>query len=192
MKMAGGVSGSGLNSTLKIPRKITIREIPYGTSTESLINSIENAAKKGKVKIATINDFTAEEVEIEIKLPRGVHTQDVVDALYAFTDCEVNISCNLLVIKDNMPVEMTVTEVIRHHAGFLVDLLTKELKLEEKQLLDRLHMRTLEQILSRKGSIKPLRTKELRKPFTRPYSRGLSHLKPRFGGRSPRKIWIDF
>jgi len=130
----------------KDPKKIVIREIPYGTSTESLINSIEGAAKKNKVKIASIHDYTAEKVEIEIRLPRGLHTQDVVDALYAFTDCEVNISCNLLVIKENLPVEMTVTQVIKHHAGFLVDLLIKELKLEEKNLLDKLHMRTLEQI----------------------------------------------
>jgi topoisomerase-4 subunit A len=147
----------------KDPKKIIVREIPYGTTTESLINSIENAAKKGKVKIATINDFTAEDVEIEIKLPRGVHTQDVVDALYAFTDCEVNVSCNLLVIRDNMPVEMTVTEVVQFHAGYLVELLTKELKLEEKQLLDRLHMRTLEQIFIEERiykSIEDKRTQE--------------------------------
>ena len=69
------------------PKRIVIRELPFGATTTSLIDSIENAARKNKVKIASISDFTAEDVEIEIKLPRGVYTQEVVDALYAFTDC---------------------------------------------------------------------------------------------------------
>jgi len=128
------------------PKKIVIREIPFGTTTESLINSIETAARRNKIKIASINDFTTENVEIEVKLPRGVYTDDLVDALYAFTDCEVSISCNLLVIKDQIPTIMTVSEVIQYHAKQLVQILTEELKLEEKQLKDRLHMRTIEQI----------------------------------------------
>jgi len=130
----------------KDPKRILIREIPFGTTTESLINSIEDAAKKNKIKIAGISDFTAENVEIEVKLARGVHTQDVVDSLYAFTDCEYSISVNLMVIKDEKPVVMTVSQVIEHSARQLVDVLTKELKLEEGQLRDKLHAKTLEQI----------------------------------------------
>ncbi len=128
------------------PKKITIRELPYGSTTETLIASIENAARKNKIKIGSINDFTTEKVEIEIKLPRGVHTKDVLEGLYAFTDCEVSISVNLLLIKDNNPVVMTIPEVIQYHADQLVTILKKELKLEEGQLLDKLHARTLERI----------------------------------------------
>jgi len=128
------------------PKKIIIRELPFGSTTESLINSIEAAAKKNKIKISTIDDYSAEGVEIEIKLARGVYTGDTVDALFAFTDCESSIPVNLLVIKDGIPTIMTVSEVIQHHAERLVEILTAELKLEQKQLGDRLHARTIEQI----------------------------------------------
>ncbi|MBU8912723.1 MAG: DNA topoisomerase IV subunit A [Spirochaetales bacterium] len=128
------------------PKRIVIREIPFGSTTDSLIGSIENAARKNKVKIAGISDFTAESVEIEIKLPRGVYTEELVDALYAFTECENSISVNLLVIKDDKPVTMTTSEVIQYHAERLVAILTRELELERSQLLDRLHARTLERI----------------------------------------------
>lgn len=130
----------------KDPKRIVIRELPFGSTTDSLIASIENAARKNKVKIAGINDFTAENVEIEIRLPRGVYTEELVDALYAFTECENSISTNLLVIKDEKPVAMTVTEVVQYHAKRLVFILTRELELERGQLLDKLHARTLERI----------------------------------------------
>ncbi len=128
------------------PKRIVIREIPYGTTTESLITSIENAARKGKIKIGSITDFTAENIEIEIKLPRAIHTADMVDALYAFTDCETSISVNLLVIRDNVPTLMTVSEVVRYHAQHLLDVLKAELHVEEGHLKDTLHARTLERI----------------------------------------------
>lgn len=128
------------------PKRIVIRELPYGCTTESLIASIEAAARKGVLKIASINDFTTEEVEIEIKLARGTYSKDVVDSLFAFTDCEVSIPVNLLVIKDKTPVQMTVSEVIDYHTKRLVEILKQELLLEQKTLLDRLHIRTLEQI----------------------------------------------
>lgn len=128
------------------PKRIVIREIPFGSTTDSLIASVENAARKNKVKIAGISDFTAESVEIEIKLPRGVYTEELIDALYAFTECENSISVNLLVIKDEKPVTMTIPEVIQYHSERLVAILTRELELERSQLLDRLHARTLERI----------------------------------------------
>ncbi len=127
-------------------KRIVIREIPFGTTTESIIASIENASRKGKIKIGSINDFTTETIEIEIKLSRNVHTKDVVDSLYAFTDCESSISINLLVIKDNMPVIMTVTEVIAYHAKHLLEVLRAELNVMEADLKDKIHARTLERI----------------------------------------------
>ncbi|MDR3144673.1 MAG: DNA topoisomerase IV subunit A [Treponema sp.] len=128
------------------PKRIVIRELPFGSTTESLMASAENAARAGRLKIQSINDFTTDTVEIEIKLARGVYSEETVDALYAFTECEQSISVNFLVIRDNLPVVMTVTEVIKHHAKQLVKILTRELELEKKELTDKLHLRALERI----------------------------------------------
>ncbi len=127
-------------------KKIVITELPYGSTTESLMDSIEKAAKNGRVKISSINDYTSDHVEIEIRLQRGVYAKEVVDSLYAYTECEQSVSCNLLVIKDNMPQVMSVTQVIQYHAKQLVTVLKDELELEQRNLLERLHMRTLERI----------------------------------------------
>ncbi len=142
------------------PKRIVIRELPFGTTTESIIESIEAAARKGTLKIAGISDFTTEYVEIEIRLARGTYAADVVDALYAFTDCEVSIPVNLLVIKDNTPVQMTVTEVIEYHAKKLVEILKAELLLEQADLQDRLHIRTLEQIFIEERIYKDIENKK--------------------------------
>ena len=127
-------------------KRIVITELPYGTTTKSLMESIEKAAKSNKIKVASISDFTSDKVNIEIKLARGVYSKDVVDALYAFTDCEQAIYCNLLVIKDNMPVQMTCTQVIEYHSKQLIGVLKDELELEKAELMDKLHLRTLERI----------------------------------------------
>src|SRR5674476_81759 len=125
---------------------VVIKEIPPSTTTESLIASIEDATRKGKLKVKSINDFTSEDVEIEIKCPQGVDAEKLVDALYAFTDCEVSITSRIIVIKDNRPVELTVSEVLRENTSQLVELLKRELELKQKQLEDELHYRTLERI----------------------------------------------
>jgi topoisomerase IV subunit A len=125
---------------------VVIKEIPPSTTTDSLIGSIEDAAQKGKIKVKTINDFTSEEVEIEVKAPNGVSADQLIDALYAFTDCEVTISSRLIVIRNNRPVEMTVTEVLQENTRQLVEIIKRELDLKEKKLLDELHYRTLERI----------------------------------------------
>ncbi len=130
----------------KNSKRIVVRELPFGATSESLIASIEGAARKNKLKIAGISDYTGEEVEIEIRLARGVHTKDTVDALYAFTDCEQSISVNALVIKDNRPHIATVSDILKHNADRLVDILMAELKIEQSQVRDKLHARTLEQV----------------------------------------------
>jgi topoisomerase-4 subunit A len=127
-------------------KRIVIRELPFGSTTESLIASVESAAKAGRIKIASITDFTTDKVEIEIKLQRGIYAADILDALYAFTECEQSISCNLLVIKDELPVIMRATDVVKHHAGRILDILKRELELEAAELQDDLHARTLERI----------------------------------------------
>jgi len=125
---------------------VAIKEIPPTTTTESLIASIEDAARKGKLKVKSINDFTSEEVEIEIKCPTGVDAEKLVDALYAFTDCEVTIPSRIIVIQNRRPVEMSVSDVLRENTAQLVAILKRELELNERKLLDELHHRTLERI----------------------------------------------
>jgi len=125
---------------------VVIKEIPPTTSTDSLIASIEDAVHKGKLKVKSINDFTSENVEIEIKCPAGVDAEKLVDALYAFTDCEVSIASRIVVIRDNRPLELTVSEILREHTAALVAILKRELELRQQKLQDELHYRTLERI----------------------------------------------
>jgi topoisomerase-4 subunit A len=125
---------------------VVITEIPPTTTTDSLISSIEDATRKGKLKVKSINDFTSESVEIEIKCPSGVDAEKMVDALYAFTDCETTIASRIVVIKNNRPVELTVSEMLHENTEQLVAIIKRELELREKQLVDELHYRTLERI----------------------------------------------
>src|SRR5207247_2673072 len=116
------------------------------TTTDSLIASIEDAARKGKIKVKSVNDFTSEDVEIEIKAPGGVSADQLVDALYAFTECEVTIASRIVVIKDNRPVEMTVSEVLKENTAQLVDILKRALAVKERQLQDERDVLTLERV----------------------------------------------
>ena len=125
---------------------VVIKELPPGTTTESLTNSIEDAVAKGKLKVKSINDFTSESVEIEIKAPAGVSAQQLTDALFAFTSCEVTINSRITVIREQRPVELTVSEVLRENTDQLVRLLQQELELKQQQLENELHFRTLERI----------------------------------------------
>ena len=117
---------------------VVIRDIPPGTTTDGLIASIEDAARKGKIKVKSVNDFTAEEVEIEVKASGGVSAEQLADALYAFTDCEASVSSRIIVIKENRPVETTVSEVLEQSTAQLVELLRRELEFKPKQLEDEL------------------------------------------------------
>jgi topoisomerase IV subunit A len=154
-------------------KRIVVREIPYGTTTEGLIASVEDAARKNKIKIAGISDFTSEQVEIEIRLARGVHTQDTVDALYAFTDCEVSTNVNLLVIRDGKPVTLSVTDVLKYNADRLVELLKRELKIEDGHLRDKLHAKTLEQIFIENRVYKKIEDKKTQEGVTKAVIDGL-------------------
>ena len=131
---------------IKDDTTIVIKEIPPNTTTETLLASIEDASRKGKIKVRSINDFTAGEVEIEVRAPSGVTAEQLADALYAFTDCETTLSSRLVVIRDNRPVEMTVSEVLRENTAQLVDLLKRELELREAELQQELHSKTLVRI----------------------------------------------
>src|ERR1700736_799116 len=126
--------------------KLIIREIPFSATTESVISSIEEAARKRKIKIRSISDFTAATVEILVNLSPGEDQEKAIAALYHFTQCEVTIHSNIVVIKGERPVQMDVEEVIRFNTEQLVSLLRKELELRQSELRDDLHWKSLIQI----------------------------------------------
>jgi topoisomerase IV subunit A len=128
-----GRSRCAPKSRSRTKRPSSSRRFRPTTTTETLIASIEDASRKGKIKVKSINDFTAGEPEIEVRAPSGVSAEQLVDALYAFTDCEVTIASRIMVIKDNRPVEMTVSEVLRENTEQLVATLKRELELKEQQ-----------------------------------------------------------
>ena len=123
---------------------LTVWELPFGVTTESLIQSVQDAANKGKLKLSSIDDFTAESVEIELKAARGMDAEKLLKLLYAFTQCQVSISVNLLLIQANQPVQLTVSEVLRHSTLRLKDLLKQELLLSLEQTRRKWHMRRME------------------------------------------------
>ncbi len=131
---------------IKDDSTVLITELPPQTTTETLLSSIEDATKKGKMKVKSVNDYTAEKVEIEIKAPSGVDAEKLISALYAFTACETKIDSRMIVIKNNRPVEMTVSEVLHENTQSLVAILKAELELKLQKLENDLHFRTLERI----------------------------------------------
>ena len=142
------------------PKKLVIEELPYGVTSDSMIASIEKANATGRLKIASISDYTAEKAQIEICWQRNVYSEDMVDVLYATTDCEKKISVNPLVIVNGYPKAVSITEMIRFHAKHLVEVLTAELQNEKKKLEDRLWARTLERIFIEERIYKEIETKK--------------------------------
>lgn len=143
---------------VKDAKTLVITEICYGTTTESLIKSIDEAAKRGKIKIDSINDYTAEHVEIEIKLPRGSYAEELIDALYVYTEAEVTLSSQIVVIKDNLPWEPDIDEILHLYVEKLQGYLKQELQIEEKRLLERIFDKTLEQIFIENRLYKKIET----------------------------------
>jgi topoisomerase IV subunit A len=143
-----GLGKLKLRSKIQIvdDKTLIIKEVCFGTTTESLIRSIDEAAKKGKIKIDAINDYTAEKIEIEIKLPRGTYANKMLDLLYAFTECEVTLHPQMLLIKERMPWESTVDGILELHTQLLQGYLKRELEYEKQRLLEKIFEKTLEQI----------------------------------------------
>ena len=140
--------------TLKVRAKIekldnktlVIREIPFTKTASSLQESITKAVEKGKLKIRKVEDMTAREVEIQLHLAPGVSSDKTIDALYAFTDCEINIAPNCCVIEDNKPQFLTVSDVLRHSVDRTKGLLRRELEIRRGELQEQLFYASLEQI----------------------------------------------
>ncbi|MCG2418644.1 DNA gyrase/topoisomerase IV subunit A [Aequorivita sp. F47161] len=145
-----GMRGGKIRSRARInhleKNKLVITEIPFGTNTSSLIDSILKANDKGKIKIKKIEDNTAAEVEIQIHLPSGISPDKTIDALYAFTACETSISPLGCVIEDNKPLFVGVSEMLRRSTDRTVQLLKQELQIQLDELEAQWHFASLERI----------------------------------------------
>ncbi|MDP4204336.1 MAG: DNA gyrase/topoisomerase IV subunit A, partial [Bacteroidota bacterium] len=145
-----GERGGAIKVRAKISKldnkTLVINEIPFGTNTSKLIESILKANDKGKIKVRKVDDNTAQHVEIVIHLQAGVSSDKTIDALYAFTDCEKSISPNCCVIEDNKPRFITVSELLRTSADHTLSLLQLELQIQRAELLEALHFASLEKI----------------------------------------------
>ena len=128
------------------PKTLVIREIPFSKTTETIIDSILKAIEKGKIKARHVEDLTAAKVEIQVQLAPGVSSDKTLDALYAFSDCEINISPNCCVIEDNKPQFLTISDVLRHSVDRTKDLIRQELEIRKGELLEQLHFCSLEKI----------------------------------------------
>jgi topoisomerase IV subunit A len=140
-------------------KTLAIRNVPFGVTTGSLIDSIIAANDKGKIKIKKVTDNTAKEVEIEIQLAPGVTTNQTIDALYAFTNCETSISPNICVIKEDKPVFIGATELLKSNVDQTKVLLTLELQIKLKELQDKWHYTSLEKIFFEEKIYKELERK---------------------------------
>lgn len=160
------------------PKSLVITEVCYGTTTESLIRSIDEAAKKGKIKIEAINDYTAEKVEIEIKLPRGQYAEDLLEALYAYTECEVTLNSQIIVIKDNFPWETDVDSILELHTEKLQEYLRRELEIESDRLNQKVFEKTLEQIFIENRMYKKIEDLETYEDVHKTISKGFVPFHP--------------
>jgi len=149
-KYNDGQRGGVLKVRAKIEKldqkTLVIRELPYSKTVGTLIESITKAIEKGKIKARRVDDLTSAEVEIQIHLMPGVSSDKTLDALYAFTDCEINISPNCCVIADQKPQFLTISDVLRHSVERTKDLIRQELEIRRGELMEQLHFQSLEKI----------------------------------------------
>ncbi len=151
MDVSGYDKGKGyvrVRATIEIrdAQTLVVRSVPFGTNTDSLIASIEEAARKGKVKLRSISDYTAGAVEVEIQLQPEEEAARAVETLYAFTQCEVQVASRIMVICGGRPTEMDVEQVLQYNTDRLLELLKRRLKVQQKRLTEELHRKTLIQI----------------------------------------------
>ena len=135
-------------------KTLVIRDIPYSKTSETLQDSIVKAIEKGKIKARKVEDLTAANVEIQVHLAPGASSDKTIDALYAFTDCEINISPNCCVIEDSKPRFLTVSDVLRHSVDRTKELLRRELEIRKHELEEQLFGASLEQIFIEKRMYK--------------------------------------
>ncbi len=159
-------------------KTLVIREIPFKTTTGTLIDSIIKANENGKIKIKKILDNTAENVEIRILLPPGVSPDKTIDALYAFTKCEVSVSPQAVVVYENKPRFMGVSEILEHSAKRTVELLRQELQIQLNELQEKWHAANLERIFIEKRIYLDIQEEETWEGVLRAIDQGLKpHIK---------------
>ncbi|HNW70997.1 MAG TPA: DNA gyrase/topoisomerase IV subunit A [Bacteroidales bacterium] len=190
-KYNDGARGGKVRIRAKISQEdkktLVINEIPYGTTTVSLIDSIVAANDKGKIKIRKIEDNTAEKVEILIHLAPGVSPDTTIDALYAFTACETSISPICCIIEDQKPRFITVHEILEKSVQHTLDLLQRELEIEKAECLEQLHFATLERIFIEKEVYQLIRKSKTDKEIDETIDKGL---KP-FAKLFVRKVTVE-
>lgn len=186
-----GLRGGAVRVRAKISkmdnRTLVISDIPFGRNTSTLIESILKANEKGKIKIKKIDDNTAEKVEIQVHLPANTSPDKTIDALYAFTDCELSISPNSCVIRDEKPAFLGVSEILKHDTSHTVHLLTRELEIRKGELEESWHMSSLEKIFIENKIYQRIEDCETYEAIIKTIDHGLEPFKPQL----KRKVTRD-
>ncbi|WP_373511928.1 DNA gyrase/topoisomerase IV subunit A [Persicitalea sp.] len=161
-------------------KMLVVKDIPYGTTTTSIIDSIIKANDSGKIKVKKVVDNTAADVEIQIHLAPGVSPDITMDALYAFTDCEVSISPNACVIVGDKPHFLGVTEILRYNTEKTVDLLRQELEIKKANLLEKILYGSLEKIFIENRIYRDIEEAETFEDVIKRIDKGLEPFKDQF------------
>lgn len=161
-------------------KTLSIKSVPYGVSTQQLIDSILKANDNGKIKIKSVTDNTASEVEISVQLAPGVSADQTIDALYAFTDCEVSISPNACVIIKDRPHFISVTELLKYAVEHTKSLLRRELEIKWKELEEDWHFSSLEKIFIEKRIYRDIEEEETWEGVIEAIDKGLQPYKKLF------------
>ncbi|MBS1487481.1 MAG: DNA gyrase/topoisomerase IV subunit A [Bacteroidetes bacterium] len=161
-------------------KTLVIREIPFATTTASLMESIVKASEKGKIKVKQVIDNTAKDVEIQVSLQAGISAEIALDALYAFTDCEVSISPNACVIVDDKPVFMKVNEILKVNTEQTVKLLKRELEIKKAELMEKILFSSLEKIFIEKRIYRNIEEIETFEEVIETVDKGLKPYKKQF------------
>ncbi|MBD3627682.1 DNA gyrase/topoisomerase IV subunit A [Cyclobacterium sp.] len=179
-----GLRGGRVKVRAKIEEEdsktLLIKDIPYGTTTNSLIESIIKANDKGKIKIKKVVDNTAKDVEIQVQLAPGQSPNMTIDALYAFTDCEVSISPNACVIIEEKPVFLTVNEILEYNTHQTKTLLNRELEIRKGELMEKLLFSSLEKIFIENRIYRDIEECETWEAVIETIDKGLEPFKPEF------------
>jgi len=161
-------------------KTLAIKEIPFGTTTSSLMDSIVRASEKGKIKVKQVVDNTAKDVEIQIHLHPGISPEVAIDALYAFTDCEISISPNACVIVADKPQFMKVNDILKYNTDQTVKLLKQELEIRKNELMEKILFSSLEKIFIEKRIYRDIEDCETFEEVISTTDKGLKPYKKQF------------
>ncbi|PZR33365.1 MAG: DNA gyrase/topoisomerase IV subunit A, partial [Azospira oryzae] len=179
-----GIRGSKIKVRARIEvidkKTLAIKEIPFSTTTTSLMESIVKASEKGKIKVKQVVDNTAKDVEIQIHLQPGLSPEIAMDALYAFTDCEISISPNACVIIDDKPTFMKVNEILKINTEQTVQLLKQELEIRKAELMEKILFSSLEKIFIEKRIYRSIEDVDTYEKVITTIDKGLSPYKKQF------------